>query len=194
MLLTPSAQRHEGDATAKQFRVRNGIDVGDASGNKDGGGLRSFPREGHGDVDEGGEWIGVFGLEAEAAAGHIDAGEISKYGARTIGVGRSDEVGECFKRELRGNWRRRFCLCAGRRRVKHSHGSCDGFWFLRGSYQLWFFFTDDADFGFAIGFERAENQFLLGNKFVTRQDAGTMETDDDGFGLFGEHRPRNRCR
>ena len=48
-------------------------------------------------------------------------------------------------------------------------------------------FTDDADFGFAIGFERAENQFLLGNKFVTRQDAGTMETDDDGFGLFGEH-------
>ncbi len=153
MLLTPSAQRHEGDATAKQFRVRNGIDVGDASGNKDGGGLRSSPREGHGDVDEGGEWIGVFGLEAEAAAGHIDAGDdvvaegfgvhagvVADLGApmeATIGVGRSDEVGECFKRELRGNWRKRFCLCAGRRRVKHSHGSCDGFWFLRGSYQLW---------------------------------------------------------
>jgi len=29
-------------------------------------------------------------------------------------------------------------------------------------------FTDDADFGFAIGFERAENQLLLGNEFVTR--------------------------
>jgi hypothetical protein len=48
-------------------------------------------------------------------------------------------------------------------------------------------FTDDTDFGFAIGFERAENQFLFGNEFVTRQDAGAMETDDDGFGLFGEH-------
>lgn len=46
-------------------------------------------------------------------------------------------------------------------------------------------FTDDADFGFAIGFERAENQFLLGNEFVARQDTGSMETDDDG--LVGEH-------
>ena len=75
MLLTPSAQRHEGDATAREFRVRNGIDIGDASGNKDGGGLWSFAREGHGDVDEGGERIRVLGLEAEAAAGHIDAGD-----------------------------------------------------------------------------------------------------------------------
>ena len=34
-------------------------------------------------------------------------------------------------------------------------------------------FTDDADFGFAIGFERAEDQFVLGNEFVTRQDGGS---------------------
>ena len=47
--------------------------------------------------------------------------------------------------------------------------------------------TDDADVGFAIGFQRAENQFLLRNKFVTRQAAGAMQADDDGFSLFGEN-------
>lgn len=35
-----SAKRHEGDAAAKQIGVRNGIDVGDAAGEEDGGGLR----------------------------------------------------------------------------------------------------------------------------------------------------------
>jgi hypothetical protein len=48
-------------------------------------------------------------------------------------------------------------------------------------------FTDDADFGFAIGFERAANQFLLGNEFVTRQDAGSVKANNDGFSLLGEH-------
>jgi hypothetical protein len=48
-------------------------------------------------------------------------------------------------------------------------------------------FTDDADVGLAIGFERTEDQFLLGDEFVTRQDAGAVEPDDDGFGLLGEH-------
>ena len=47
--------------------------------------------------------------------------------------------------------------------------------------------TDDADVDFAIGFERAENQFLLRNEFVTRQDTGAMQADDDGFSLFGEN-------
>jgi hypothetical protein len=47
--------------------------------------------------------------------------------------------------------------------------------------------TDGADVDFAIGFERAENQFLLRNEFVARQDAGAMQADDDGFSLFGEN-------
>ena len=47
--------------------------------------------------------------------------------------------------------------------------------------------TDDADVDFAIGFERAKNQFLHRNEFVTRQDAGAMQADDDGFSLFGEN-------
>ena len=47
--------------------------------------------------------------------------------------------------------------------------------------------TYDADFDFAIGFERAENQFLLGNEFVTRQDAGSAKANNDGFSLLGEH-------
>jgi hypothetical protein len=48
-------------------------------------------------------------------------------------------------------------------------------------------FTDDADFGFAITFERAENQFLLGNEFVASQDAGSVKANNDGFSLLGEH-------
>ena len=47
--------------------------------------------------------------------------------------------------------------------------------------------TDDADVDFAIGFERAENQLLLRNEFVARQDAGAMQADDDGFSPFGEN-------
>ena len=47
--------------------------------------------------------------------------------------------------------------------------------------------THDADVGFAIGFERAENQFLIGNEFMRGQKAGAMQADDDGFGFFGEH-------
>jgi hypothetical protein len=38
-----------------------------------------------------------------------------------------------------------------------------------------------------IGLERAENQFLLVNEFVTRQDAGSMKANNDGFSLLGEH-------
>ena len=48
-------------------------------------------------------------------------------------------------------------------------------------------FTYDADFGFAIGFERVENQLLLGNECVTRQDAGSVKANNDGFSLLGEH-------
>lgn len=48
-------------------------------------------------------------------------------------------------------------------------------------------FADDADLGLAIGFERVENQFLLGNEFVTRQDAGSVKANNDGFSLLGEH-------
>ena len=48
-------------------------------------------------------------------------------------------------------------------------------------------FTDDANVRLAIGFGRTENQFLLGNQFVAGQDAGSMEANNHGFGLFGEH-------
>ena len=37
-------------------------------------------------------------------------------------------------------------------------------------------FPDDADVSFAVGFERAEIQFLFGNESVARQDAGAMES------------------
>lgn len=47
--------------------------------------------------------------------------------------------------------------------------------------------ADDADFRFSVAFGTAEDEFLLGRKFVFGEDAGAVKTEDDGLGALGKN-------
>jgi hypothetical protein len=47
--------------------------------------------------------------------------------------------------------------------------------------------ADDADFRFFIAFRPAEDEFLLGRKFVPGQDARAVEAENDGPGVLREN-------
>ena len=46
---------------------------------------------------------------------------------------------------------------------------------------------DDADDGFAVAIGTAEDELLIGGKFIAGEDAGTVEAEDDGGSGFGEN-------
>ena len=46
--------------------------------------------------------------------------------------------------------------------------------------------ANNADFRFAVFFGPAEDEFLLGGKFVAGEDAGAMKAKKNGGSRFGE--------
>jgi hypothetical protein len=47
--------------------------------------------------------------------------------------------------------------------------------------------ADDTDVGFLVFFGPAEDELLFRGKFVTGENAGTVEAEEDSSGAFGEH-------